>query len=128
MNFDGDSTAKANIIEIKEENLLAILVEAITDEASHLIRNLLHQGHSYAAPYSTDNVLSAEMNSDSEVRHLFEPNNKKVNERVLDSDKDPASIVKSLQWPGLTTFHNARGNYGFVYFGNGRKNFDVLFI
>ncbi|XP_062542538.1 radial spoke head protein 9 homolog [Armigeres subalbatus] len=45
-----------------------------------------------------------------------------------DSERD-VFVLKSLHWPGLCNFHRAGSNiYGFFYFGDGRKNWDMLFM
>ncbi|XP_058813412.1 radial spoke head protein 9 homolog [Topomyia yanbarensis] len=37
-------------------------------------------------------------------------------------------VMKSLHWPGMLNFHRSNSNvYGFFYFGDGRKNWDLLF-
>lgn len=38
-------------------------------------------------------------------------------------------VLKSLHWPGMVSFHRVNSNiYGFFYFGDGRKNWDMLFM
>lgn len=48
----------------------------------------------------------------------------------LNVDNDRGLVlVRSLIWPGMLFFHkfNSR-KHGFVYFGDGRKNMDLLFM
>ncbi|XP_055636543.1 radial spoke head protein 9 homolog [Toxorhynchites rutilus septentrionalis] len=38
-------------------------------------------------------------------------------------------VLKPLHWPGMINFHRAKtAIYGFLYFGDGRKNWDLLFM
>lgn len=42
---------------------------------------------------------------------------------------DGMVYIKSLMWPGQLFFHKCETPmHGFVYFGNGRKNTDLLFM
>lgn len=37
------------------------------------------------------------------------------------------ALVRSLYWPGMLFFHKCNSRkHGFVYFGDGRKNLDIL--
>ncbi|XP_015436949.1 PREDICTED: radial spoke head protein 9 homolog [Dufourea novaeangliae] len=39
------------------------------------------------------------------------------------------AILHSLYWPGMTFFHKLNTpHYGFLYFGHGKKNMDVVFM
>lgn len=38
-------------------------------------------------------------------------------------------IIKSCLWPGMTFFHKLNSRkHGFLYFGDGKKNYDLLFM
>lgn len=38
-------------------------------------------------------------------------------------------FVKSLHWPGMIFYHQLKSQkHGYAYFGNGRKNLDILFM
>ncbi|XP_054003782.1 radial spoke head protein 9 homolog isoform X2 [Hylaeus anthracinus] len=42
---------------------------------------------------------------------------------------DATVILHSLYWPGLTFYHKLNNSdYGFLYFGHGKKNMDVVFM
>lgn len=42
---------------------------------------------------------------------------------------DEVVYIKSVLWPGMLFFHKCKTKtHGFVYFGNGRKNADLLFM
>lgn len=48
----------------------------------------------------------------------------------LTMEKDPGIvIIKSLHWPGMMFYHKTgTSKHGFCYLGDGRKNFDLLFM
>ncbi|XP_053696608.1 radial spoke head protein 9 homolog [Sabethes cyaneus] len=49
----------------------------------------------------------------------------------FDLTRDPMRdvvLLKSLQWPGMVSFQRANSKaYGFFYFGDGRKNWNLMF-
>lgn len=47
---------------------------------------------------------------------------------AIESDRGIV-VIRSLYWPGMVFVHKCRSRkHGFVYFGDGRKNLDILFM
>lgn len=143
---------------IKEEHRLACIVHMITEESALIPRgalfkhtdgltvyNRLFHGFSHLQAIEMDNyqmfrVPKNKWNSNllkkqdyNYATDLFDTANDIVPEKktfsiTLDNDQ-LIVFVKSLYWPGMIMFHKCLSDrHGFCYFGNGRKNMDLLFM
>lgn len=133
-NASSPNGREEDVHRMREEDRLATLVNQITDEAA-----LLPRGALYRRP---DNRIIPNCNpgygpvaaatvDPADYQHLTIGDKSHVKTydhfAITIDNHEKCFYIKSLQWPGMIMFHerSTNGDYGFVYFGDGRKNFDV---
>lgn len=143
---------------IKEEHRLACVVQMITDESALIPRGALFKhvngitlysplfhGFSYMDAVDLDSYQLFRCPKNKWNANLLQRQDynyatdfldtadrivpeKKTFSITMESDKSIV-YVRSLFWPGMVMFHRCgTEKHGFCYFGNGRKNLDVLFM
>ncbi|XP_058460421.1 radial spoke head protein 9 homolog [Malaya genurostris] len=145
------------ILNVKEQNRLWFVMNSILDEAVIVPRGVLYhtvEGQSVINPFFHGIGIndSLKLHNYHHFRKPIGEPGKNLLKRddcnyfldVFDSaddvipkehsfavTRDPQRdvfMLKSLHWPGMTSFHRANSDvYGFFYFGDGRKNWDLLF-
>ncbi|XP_055550836.1 radial spoke head protein 9 homolog [Wyeomyia smithii] len=92
----------------------------------------LHNYHYFRQPVSEPAVNLLKRDRCSYFFDVFDPADECVpKEHSFAMSRDPMRDVftlTSLQWPGMVNFHRANSKaYGFFYFGDGRKNWNLMF-
>lgn len=143
---------------LKEEDRLACLVTLITEEAALLPRSSLTKqmsGKTVFNPAFTG-LCQAKAAKIDQYQLYRQPQNKWNSNLLRQSDYNyntdifdtvdsivPSEqafaltiendrgvvVIRSLFWPGMVFVHKCRSRkHGFAYFGDGRKNLDILFM
>lgn len=143
---------------IKEEHRLACVIHMVTDESALIprgalfkhvngitVHNPLFHGLAYMDAVDMDNYQLFRCPKNKWNSNLLTRQDYNYATDFLDTadrivpEKETFSItmendksivfVKSLFWPGMVMFHKCgTAKHGFCYFGNGRKNLDLLFM
>lgn len=144
--------------KLKEEDRLACLVRCITDESAIIPRGALYKklsGETVPNP-AFAGITQSDAKNITNFQLFREPCNRwELNllrrpsfnyttdfldtiDCIVPENHSFALItdlyydcvyLKSLHWPGMVFFHKTNSNlHGFVYFGDGRKNLDMLFM
>lgn len=143
---------------LKEEDRLSCAVNMITDESAVVPKGALYkmtdQNVIYNPMFHGLNQLEGNLKSYYQLyrvpRNKFEYNVIKRSDYnyttdFLDTidDEIPKEVafqlnmerngrlvmIRSCVWPGMTFYHKLNTKeHGFVYFGDGKKNFDLLFM
>lgn len=117
----------------REETLLAMLVHQISVEAAIIPRDAIYRRpNARTMPMAcTPAQLKCIDLANYQYFMAAKSNSKieKLSKVAIAVDKHNECIyLKSLLWPGMIAFHNAQSVYGFAYFGDGMKNYDVQFM
>lgn len=155
--FTGDSSLVINN-ELKEEDRLSVIVYLITEESGLIPRGSLYKriddknvlskcfrGLSLSESSDPTNFQlyrNPRMNWNHNLlkRHHYNyptdfydtmdciiPDEKSFSRKILQNQK--VIFIKSLQWPGMTFYQKINSEkHGFIYFGDGFKNMDLLFM
>lgn len=153
-----DEVVNSNFIEMKEEYRLALIVKTITDECAMVPRgaiskrvdglnviNPVFQGLKFTVATDLNNYqLYRSPQNDWNENLLTRPYYDYATDfldtldavappqhsnAVIVDEYDAMVFIKSLLWPGMLFFHKCDTSlHGFVYFGNGRKNSELLFM
>lgn len=143
---------------LKEEDRLACVLEMITEESALMPRSSLTKQIDGRAVYNQAfrGLSMAEASRIENYQLYRRPENKwnynllkradyNYNTDIFDTvdcliphnqsfvlslfDDRGLVLVRSLHWPGMTFFHKCGGlKHGFAYFGDGRRNNDLLFM
>lgn len=143
---------------LKEEDRLACVLEMITEESALMPRSSLTKQIDGRAVYNQafSGLSTAEASTIENFQLYRRPQNKwnsnllkrtdyNYNTDIFDTvdcivpqkqsfvmssfDDRGLVLVRSLYWPGMTFFHKCQTRkHGFAYFGNGRRNNDLLFM
>lgn len=150
--------SKREVLQLKEEDRLALLVSQITEESALLPRGALTKRMDGKAVYTPnfaglsrleaskmDNYALYRTPRDTWNANLLKKPDYNYSTDIFDTidslvpvndtfalNTDPnrgVVLIRSLYWPGMVFFHkwNSR-KHGFAYFGDGRKNLDILFM
>lgn len=152
-----DEVAEPYYMEIKEDHRLALIVKTITEECAMVPRaavakqldgtnalNPVFQGLKLSAATDLNNYqLYRVPHNDWNANLLKRPSYNYATDFLdtLDAVAPPQHsnavsldrfvglvFIKSLLWPGMLFFHKCETPmHGFVYFGSGRKNSELIF-
>lgn len=155
MNFGGEAR---HSIEVREDTLLAYFVKTISDESAMIPRGSIlknidggnrfnpnFQGLNQSEALSMKNYQLFRSPRNDWNRNLIQRPDLNYYTDFLDTpddvlpgehthsvfyDKtDKTVYIHSLAWIGMHCFHECETRkFGFAYFGNGRKNFDLIFL
>lgn len=155
--FTGDSSLE-DINKLKEEDRLSVIVYCITEESALMPRGSVYKRVDDKNVLSNCfRGLSLSESSDSTNFQLYRDPKMNLNQNLLKrhhynyttdfydtidcivpdeksfsrtlTENQKVIIMKSLQWPGMTFYHKINSKkHGFMYFGDGLKNMDLLFM
>lgn len=150
--------SKRSKFKLKEEDRLSCMVNLITEESAILPRGALYKnvdgktiynpmfrGLSLTDGSKFENYLLYRNPREKWNANLLKKINYNYSVDIFDStdiivpreqsfcltiEQDPIIVfIKSLHWPGMVFFHKCRTEqHGFCYFGDARKNLDLLFM
>ncbi|XP_055386236.1 radial spoke head protein 9 homolog [Condylostylus longicornis] len=145
-------------IRLKEEDRLSSIVHIITEESALIPRGALYKLTDMNVIYNPEFRGLNELDSTELINYqLYRNPHNEYNYNLLKrsdynlttdfldtiddivpennafavnlSHDETFVSIKSLVWPGMFFFHKLHSKkHGFVYFGNGKKNFDLLFM